>query len=227
MKKNKMMRAASFLLVAVLLTTSVISGTFAKYVTTATGSDSARVAKWGVTITANGTTFADAYATHDGAHVTAFANSVITSGSTGDAIVAPGTSGNMASMTLSGTPEVAVKVTYEADLVLSGNWTVDGGAFYCPLKFNVEGTVVDSAGCADAAEFEDKVENLINGWTKVYAAKTDLSSVADDSVSVYWEWPFSTSEANDVKDTFLGGQAAAGNPATVTLTIKTTVTQVD
>ena len=53
MKKNKMMRAASALLVAVLLTTSVISGTFAKYITEDKGSDEARVAKWGVVIEAD------------------------------------------------------------------------------------------------------------------------------------------------------------------------------
>lgn len=47
MKKNVMMRAASALLVAVLLTTCTISGTFAKYTTSTTGTDSARVAYWG------------------------------------------------------------------------------------------------------------------------------------------------------------------------------------
>ena len=47
MKKNKMMRLASILLVLVLLTTSVISGTFAKYTTSDSSEDSARVAKWG------------------------------------------------------------------------------------------------------------------------------------------------------------------------------------
>ena len=52
MKKNKMMRLASFLLVATLLTTSMISGTFAKYVTEGSASDSARVAKWGVEVEA-------------------------------------------------------------------------------------------------------------------------------------------------------------------------------
>ena len=49
MRKNKMMRAASALMVAVLLTTCTISGTFAKYVTTAEGKDTARVAKFDVT----------------------------------------------------------------------------------------------------------------------------------------------------------------------------------
>ena len=43
MKKNIMMRVASALLIAVLLTTCAISGTFAKYVSTASGSDTARV----------------------------------------------------------------------------------------------------------------------------------------------------------------------------------------
>ena len=47
MKKNLMMRVASALLVAVLLTTCAISGTFAKYVTSATSNDHARVAYWG------------------------------------------------------------------------------------------------------------------------------------------------------------------------------------
>ncbi len=46
MKKNKMMRLASVLLVAVLLSTCAISGTFAKYTSSTSGSDTARVAKW-------------------------------------------------------------------------------------------------------------------------------------------------------------------------------------
>ena len=57
MKKNKMMRTASGLLVATLLTTSMISGTFAKYTTQDEASDSARVAKWGVTALATGSLF--------------------------------------------------------------------------------------------------------------------------------------------------------------------------
>ena len=224
MKKNTMMRVASALLVAVLLTTCAISGTFAKYVTSADATDSARVAKFGVAIDANGSTFAKEYKTHDTDYTSLYTNSVV---STTDNVVAPGTSGAMASMTLSGTPEVAVKVTYEADFAISGNWTVDGGAFYCPLVINVEGTLVDGKNFTSAAAFESEVERLINGWTKSYKAGTDLSDVDTDAVSVSWEWPFSTSTDNDAKDTWLGNQAAAGNAATVALTIVTTVTQID
>lgn len=223
MKKNTMMRVASTLLVAVLLTSCVISGTFAKYVTSATGTDSARVAKFGVAITANGSTFAKEYETHDPNYVGTIAKSVVST----EKVVAPGTGGDMASMTLAGTPEVAVKVTYEADFALSDNWTVEGGKFYCPLIITVEGTEVNGATFDNKAAFEAAVESLINGWTKAYGPNVDLSAQGTDSVSVSWVWPFSTSAANDANDTWLGNQAAAGNAATVSLTITTTVTQID
>ena len=61
MKKNKMMRIAGGLLIAVLLTTSIISGTFAKYVTTGSAADEARVARFGVTVTGSGSLFAKNY----------------------------------------------------------------------------------------------------------------------------------------------------------------------
>ena len=47
MKKNTFMRLAAVLLVLTLLSTSVIGGTFAKYITTSESSDTARVAYWG------------------------------------------------------------------------------------------------------------------------------------------------------------------------------------
>ena len=77
MMKNKMMRAASILLVAVLLSTCAISGTFAKYVTTASGTDTARVAKWGVVITANGNLFNKTYAFKKDNQIATETNSVI------------------------------------------------------------------------------------------------------------------------------------------------------
>lgn len=63
MKKriNKPMRAAGILLVATMLTTCMTAGTFAKYTTTDSATDSARVAKFGVTVTANGSLFGEEY----------------------------------------------------------------------------------------------------------------------------------------------------------------------
>lgn len=52
-KINKiMMMTVAILLSLVLITSSVVSGTLAKYTTSSSASDSARVAKWGVTIKA-------------------------------------------------------------------------------------------------------------------------------------------------------------------------------
>lgn len=65
MKKNRMMRLASGLLVAVLVTTSMISGTFAKYVTATEAMDEARVAKWGVVVSATGSLYGEKYASAD------------------------------------------------------------------------------------------------------------------------------------------------------------------
>lgn len=136
MRKNKAMRLASGLLVAVMLTTCIISGTFAKYVTTNNASDTARVAKWGVTITANSALFEGAYNAHgDGTAATAdravnwtqvspsatsiTVNSEAKSGSdpavADSDLVAPGTksSENGLQFSIKGTPEVATTITFD------------------------------------------------------------------------------------------------------------------
>lgn len=51
MKKNKIMLSGLCTAGSDLMTTCAISSTFAKYTTSASGTDSARVAKWGFTPT--------------------------------------------------------------------------------------------------------------------------------------------------------------------------------
>ena len=226
MKKNKMMRLAAFLLVAVLVSTSGVSGTYAKYVTEGSGTDSARVAKWGVTVTANGSTFAKEYKKDDA--VFTETNSVIST----DNVVAPGTKGDMASMVLAGTPEVAVRVSYEGKFDISDNWLDRDGNFYCPLVITINAdkankVVFDGRAYTSAADFELSVNNAIGAYSKDYPAGTTLSGLGADALDISWEWPFSTSAENDVKDTDLGNQASIGNFATVTVAVTTTVTQID
>ena len=112
MKKNKMMRIASVLLIAVLISTCAISGTFAKYVTKAKGEDSARVAKWGVLVTLDGEAFLTEYEKDDDTYKPAYANTdstVTVQTSAEDKLVAPGTKNEGLVATLTGTPEVAVR----------------------------------------------------------------------------------------------------------------------
>ena len=215
MKKNVMMRVASALLVAVLMTTCAISGTFAKYTTTASGSDSARVAKWGVEIVANGEMFTTS---EDG---TTFTGKTVLSAADDEDVVAPGMSGNLVAMEITGEPEVAVEVKYEATLTLE-NWAVEGDSFYCPIVITVNGTPYNGLAYDTKDAFVAAVVNAINSNTAEYEAGTDLSSAVAPVVS--WTWEFSTSAENDENDTKLGNAATA---ATIALEIVTTITQID
>jgi hypothetical protein len=118
MKKNKMMRIASILLVVTLLSTCVISGTFAKYVTKAEGSDQARVAKWGIIVGVEGdSAFKTQYETDDQngyeGEFSVVANESINllDMDEPEHVVAPGTKGNGLKGTVVGTPEVATRYT--------------------------------------------------------------------------------------------------------------------
>ena len=205
MKKNVMMRVASALLVAVLMTTCAISGTFAKYTTTQTGSDSAHVAKWGVTVEVTGTSaFLNNYESGD-----------VVSSVTEEKVVAPGTDGTLATAEISGTPEVRVNVKREATLELTG-WTVDGD-FYCPIVITVGSSIVSGLDYDNAADFIDAVEAFLD-YDQDIEANQDL----EYEVVVTWKWAFN---GDDAKDTKLGDAAAAGSPSTIKFTYEIAVNQ--
>lgn len=229
MKKTKLMRAALLLLVLTLITSCFVGGTFAKYVTEGKSTDKARVAKWGVTVTATGDTFADTYSNNNEVTVKA-----------SEKVVAPGTEGKMAAVKLSGTPEVAVKVSYEPVFNVE-NWTVEKKTpttFYCPLVITVStksgNSVINGRDFDNKTDFENAVKNEIATHSKVYGVDTDLSEV-NEELSVSWAWLFEKTpdtdpdasakyKQTDEYDTALGN---AGKAPTVELTITTTVTQID
>lgn len=145
MKKNKAMRAAGGLFIATMLTTSVISGTYAKYVTENSGSDSARVAVFGVEIKASGDLFGQTYfdvengntpggpsdgvggADMEPATLTVYSLNQYKNGENPDNIVAPGTQNDEGLVfSITGTPEVDVKV--EFNITNSMDTTGDGRA---------------------------------------------------------------------------------------------------
>jgi hypothetical protein len=118
MRKNKMLRLASGMLVATLLSTSVISGTFAKYVTTAKASDTAVVAKWGVTVSASGSLFGEKYSkgtTTNTPTTSTTAGDFTVESKNSSNLVAPGTQSDTLGFTfgINGTPEVTSKVSAE------------------------------------------------------------------------------------------------------------------
>ena len=226
MKKNAMLKIAAVVLVAVLLTTCAISTTFAKYVTPTVDKDytEARVARWGITITntSDDQLFANKYGSD--------ASTIYVQGVGSDLVVAPGTTNENAaavSLTIDG-PEVAYKLTATADFELdtvANAWQVEGGSIYFPVKFTIGGSEVDLDGQNTLALKEAALEAAFlkalfgNGVTVVEDAgvssvelnSTDVGYVAPTGgdVSVSWEWDFYTSDANDIKDTYLGNHNEA------------------
>ena len=217
MKKNKLFLLGLFVVFAAVLSLSLVSNTLAKYTTSDSASDKARVAKWGVTITAEA--YADdqleADLSTEEEHIVKLDAGLKTD------LLAPGTGVNFASVDVTGTPEVAVKVTYVAELELGG-WEVDG-AEYMPLVFVINGADYSYAGvgAADIDAFEAKIEELIAAFSESYDAGTDLGTANAGILTVSCYWAF---DGDDAKDTKLGDLATA---PTVDLTITCTVTQVN
>lgn len=117
MKKNKTLRAAGILFLATMLTTCMTAGTFAKYTTSDSAEDSARVAKFGVTVTADGSLFGEEYASVDNGNkpitFTGDTNTgTVQVAAQGENVVAPGTkNGTGLGFTVAGTSEVDVQLT--------------------------------------------------------------------------------------------------------------------
>jgi len=226
MRKNKMMRLSALLLVAVLLSLSVISGTWAKYVTTSSQlSDTVTVAKWGVEVSV----------TKSGDKTLATGEKVVgevLKYSAETKTIAPGFQTKIFESNITGRPEVATKVTYNATLNLTG-WTLDDDSEYCPLVFTVDGkkyyigeenTENDDVECEDVSKLKEEVVKAINAATEEYAADIDLSTGRTKKAEVYVSWAFDVNEgANDAKDTYLANKDVLPK---IALTVTCTVTQI-
>lgn len=132
MKKNWIGKVAGLSLALVMITSSFVGGTFAKYVTKAEGQDNARVAKWGVIVDIEGNAFATQYETSDDAYAEdGGVYSVVACNE--DQVVAPGTNseevGSNLVASVVGTPEVAARYTIEGkditDVVLAAGTYTD------------------------------------------------------------------------------------------------------
>ena len=222
MKQNNMMRLASSLLVGVLLTTSSITTTFAKYTTKGTLEDSARVAKWGVTVSTAGSLFDTTYlsgtkAGGPGNGVSDGEENAVLSVESVEHVVAPGTK-NSTGLTFkaSGRPEVDVEVkvtalTTKGDVYLNGIGLPDvttsdiaNDTFSVEKYFPVRYTLSRN-GKTDEENQNLTLSELIsklNDLTGRYDAGVDLGS--ENGFGTYvitWNWTY---EGNDKADTLLG-----------------------
>lgn len=221
MKKNKAMRAAGVLLIATMLTTCMTAGTFAKYTTTDSAADSARVAKFGVTVSANGSLFGNAYkATTDDTPVFVVDNpdaATVTVKTTGEKVVAPGTK-NTAGLGLAvkGTPEVDVKftgtITTESVYLKTGTYAVmvekPAGAVTAANFTTIKAaeTLYTRTGTSFAPLANDAT---FSGQTVYYVKQNDVTTTAEYYPVVYTLSTHSTTNTTASDSAKAVGQALA------------------
>lgn len=177
MKKNKMLRLASALLILTLLTTSIIGGTFAKYVTTESGSDTARVAKFGVVATVSGDLFGSTYAAVDnGNTIISYSQNggTVSANTEGVKVVAPGTE-NKAGLKLSakGTPEVSTTVKFAQADSTNSDIYLKAGDYGVMVKY--EGVRTD----ANISSYYTLNDGTYTKATAVPAANVDVYELRD------------------------------------------------
>jgi hypothetical protein len=190
MKRNWVSKFAGLVLVLTLVTSSLVSGTYAKYVTTVTATDSVSVAAWVVELEDNGTTNTTYTTTFD------LIGTLTDTGVNGN-LLAPGTVGSFSvDYDTTGT-EVAHNILIELDVAdLLTDLTY--------LKFYSDSgrttLLTPTAGVIEVADVDR-------------AASAGTTGTA----TVYWGWAFSADGTQDTADT-LDGIAADDFDVTVTLT---------
>lgn len=109
----------SILLCSILITSTAISGTFAKFTVNDSSDDSARVSKWGIELSSS-TGLKETYNNGDVIYVTS-------EGTIGGEIIAPGTKGVLAEITIKGNPETAYNIDFSGALTLGKGFKKSAG----------------------------------------------------------------------------------------------------
>ena len=231
MKKHNMMRVASALAVVTLLSTSLISGTLAKYTSTETSrDDSAKVASWKILA---GTRPNNLEAISSGSNSNSFTfdlfNTVkdtkdgtdekdIKEGSDNASIIAPGTWGY-----------VDLKIKNDSEVNASYTIKLNSSNVNVPLQYAIK---------KSPSEDENYPTNgLTAGWSDgsgedslkvISAPEEDLTMTGEVTYRMYWKWDYdanTTTPPNN--DTTFGVTAANGTVVTPSITATVTATQVD
>lgn len=245
-KKHWTLRAAGLLFALVLITSCFVGGTFAKYVKSVSGTQIARVARFGVEITAaDDTAFNTTYAM-DATGLSIVGNSVISSD--GHKVVAPGTKeDDTVTFSITGKPEVAVHVELTMsgmEVFLEAGEHPDLTATSPTAKFTLNDRYYPVVFTLKKGDTElasgtiSKINAYLADLSKNYDAGTDLSTVFG-TYTLYWEWAFEDSNIDhkDQADTLLGvlaadhsafGYVLGTNYQTgISFTLAATVTQID
>lgn len=212
-KNGKTFRIGALLLVVALISTVMLSGTFAKYTSEYAGQDTALVAKWNLTMTDNANIpFAISPAT---AQLDLFKHAYdgkIVASAGADKIIAPGVKGSFV-LNMTNNSDVAADITFDI--------TEDTANAAVPMEYSFDSSFPTTSTYLGAANLKTALNS-----ENIQLAETNGTK----SQTVYWRWAFdgtALTGATDATDTALGtASAAATDPTGYKLDIKIIATQV-
>ncbi len=193
MKKNIAMRVASLVLMCTIVTSCFVSSTFAKYTSSATGSDTVTVAKWDINI--NGADIEGMTANEEFAIFDTINNTNANGDSVAENMIAPGTEGSF-TFAIQNSSDVKAKysVSFTVDQSALGGKTI-------PFEYSIDG----------GDSWDDSLANV---------ADTIMEIGATSNVTVKWRWAFESNA--DANDTAIGILAQNAKKITVNATITAT-----
>lgn len=202
-------RVISILIFLVMVTSPYAGHTYAEYAREATGQDSARISKFGITTTATANAFAVSY---KGAGSNSSKDTVKSTAK----VFAPGTSGTLCEYHVTGMTEVRTKVTKTATITMNDQWTNTAGTFYCPLTFTVGSTVINGLDYTSKDALIAALKAAIEEGNGEYGSNYDFVNATTAAVhnrAITWSWPISGATGSAINQT-TGNDNALGNKAT-------------
>lgn len=198
MKRNKTTVIITIALILALIALILVASSYAKYISSGAGSDTARVAKWSFKVGNNDIVATDTF------EFDLFKTITDTEGTTetdvvsanSDKVIAPGTSGSF-ELVLENKSEVSAK--YGIEYTIENTESI-------PVQFSVNGG-----------------ETWTDSLTNVIANDADTKLAANNgskTITVQWRWAY---EGNDATDVTLGKDGTAK----LKVIAKVTATQID
>ena len=195
MKKNKTTRMILITLLIVMIALILVSGTYAKYTSSASGSSTARVAKWSFNVGGNDIVAKDTFTFDlfktitdtDGKNETDVVSA------NGEKVIAPGTSGKF-DLILENKSETSAK--YDITYTVTNTASI-------PVQFSVNGI-----------DWTDSLENIESRNTDT---RLDANG-GTKTITIQWKWAYENTKENatveekkatDVNDVNLGKAGTA------------------
>jgi hypothetical protein len=241
MKKftKRLTMIVAILLSLVLLTSSIVSTTLAKYVVTKSAEVQAKLDKFGVTVNFNSDALKngtkDPTIDQKGDSISYIYDEIL---------LHPGDAARTVTAEVYGKPTVDAKIFVDVSVVLLGNFSIGSGNFtnlpanetYFPIEFKVGGTTCSEAYTTDdAAAISSKIKSAIvnalvekdkivdEGDNLKWTAGKEIDQASPKNVSLSFSWPKDSGTTGKMHDEI--GTFISKNQPTFKITYRISVEQ--